>query len=84
MSTDPKDTDEKTFDEFERECGLMLHKNLGAKTVMTREKFNAAREKYGFTGVNVNEREMWLVNNGHKVTRKNMLDVALISTPPQE
>ena len=64
----------KTVKQWEKEHNVILLADLSQAKKVTREEFRQSMIDDGFTGINFEDREKFLVDNGYEVTRKNMLD----------
>lgn len=79
--------DKKTFSEWEKISNMFALKpsKYGSKT-MTREEFDSfvMADLGSFQGVQYEDRVKFLKDNGHEVTRENLLASELSAKPQEE
>jgi hypothetical protein len=77
----------KSLETLEKQFGLMLTgDDVDTKAQYTDEEFTALLNdpKTTFVGVHHEDRIAFLKDNGHEVTRENMVDVHLPAKPSEE
>ncbi len=74
----------KSIEAWERERGLVIQGDVDPSQEVTAEEFEKLRVKQGHLGVNHEDREQFLKDNGYELSRENLVDASLSAVPKPE